>query len=146
MPRQFNFIFKELVNGDDDIVGLLAYSLYKKEKISWIQNFKKSHDKRDPNEEEISSFHDACNTKERLSSYKKDAVSLLTMVTADTTKKNSKVGKFFYGVLQSIVATIIVGILFWCLYIYFNTTGKFNFQLGPQGIEQVEGPMESSDI
>lgn len=33
MNGKYNFIYKELVSADDDLVGLIAYGIYKKHKI-----------------------------------------------------------------------------------------------------------------
>lgn len=30
MPGKYNFIYKELVTAEDDLVGLIAYGIYKK--------------------------------------------------------------------------------------------------------------------
>ena len=53
--------------------------------------------------------------------------------------------RFFYGVSQSIVATVLVGILFWLLFLYFNTSGKVSLKLTPQGVEQVDVSTENHD-
>ena len=48
MSRKYNFIYSKLVDDKDDIVGHIAYSLYKNEKIEFIEAFKKENS-REPN-------------------------------------------------------------------------------------------------
>lgn len=53
---RFNVIYQELVKKPDDLVGLLAYSMYKQEKIDYIASFTK--DKEHPPEpDELDEFH-----------------------------------------------------------------------------------------
>lgn len=33
MERSYNFIYEQLVKSEDDLVGLVAYAIYKKHKI-----------------------------------------------------------------------------------------------------------------
>jgi hypothetical protein len=35
----YNFIYEKLVESEDDINGMIAYSLYKREKIEFIRSF-----------------------------------------------------------------------------------------------------------
>ena len=35
--HQYNWVYKELVQGPDDVVGALAYVLYKQQKIAFIE-------------------------------------------------------------------------------------------------------------
>ena len=39
--KQYNFIYSKLVTSQDDVIGLLAYSIYKRHKIEYIEDFKK---------------------------------------------------------------------------------------------------------
>lgn len=54
--HRFNFIYAELVQEPDDLVGLLAYSIYKHEKIKYIERFKEDSD-RSPEPSELCDFH-----------------------------------------------------------------------------------------
>ena len=38
--KQYNFIYSKLITGKDDVVGMLAYSIYKQHKIEFIEDFK----------------------------------------------------------------------------------------------------------
>ena len=59
--RKFNFIFGTLTDNDpDNLLGLIAYSIYKNDKIRFIEEWKKDHpDKKDegPSDEAINGFH-----------------------------------------------------------------------------------------
>ncbi len=54
-PR-YSYIYNNLVKGSDDFVGLVAYSIYKKEKIKYIQDFEDAHG-HSPSTEELLDFH-----------------------------------------------------------------------------------------
>ena len=40
MERSYNFIYEQLVKSEDDLVGLVAYAIYKKHKIEFITRMK----------------------------------------------------------------------------------------------------------
>ncbi len=55
-------MFKRLVEGDNDIVGQIAYSLYKRHKCEFI-------DEKNPTEEELKAFISSCQTEQAISLY-----------------------------------------------------------------------------
>lgn len=59
MSREFNFIFKELTGGDpNNVLGLIAYSIYKNDKIKFIEEWRTEHPGEErPSDEEINHFH-----------------------------------------------------------------------------------------
>jgi len=65
---QYNFIYNKLVKSPDDINGMIAYALYKREKIQFIQDFASQHS-RQPSDGELRSFHISSNTEARLNAY-----------------------------------------------------------------------------
>lgn len=69
MPRNYNFIYKKLVKGKADIIGHIAYALYKDEKIAYIENFKKEKGK-DPNELDLKPFNDISSAEQSIAKYK----------------------------------------------------------------------------
>lgn len=77
MPRSYNYIYKELVEGQNDIVGHIAYSLYKADKIKFIEKFKADHRGIDPTEADLKPFHDASCLEGALERYKLTAMSIL---------------------------------------------------------------------
>ena len=67
--RERNVVFGSLVKGDDDIVGLVAYSIYKQNKHDWLVGFNKSKD-REPDEAESYSYIVGESTARRLAIYR----------------------------------------------------------------------------
>ncbi|MCM1028772.1 MAG: hypothetical protein NC342_00190 [Pseudoflavonifractor sp.] len=63
-----NFIYSKLVRDDDDIIGMVAYGIYKKHKIEFIESIKKEY-KREPNDEEWHAFALSTNTGSQLNKY-----------------------------------------------------------------------------
>jgi hypothetical protein len=50
-------IFAELVHGSDDIVGAVAYGLYKQTKVAWLTDYAASHGGITPSAEHEALFH-----------------------------------------------------------------------------------------
>lgn len=72
----YNFIYSKLVAGPGDLVGLIAYGLYKREKIEFIAGFKGDHSK-DPGDLDLAAFHSFTNTESRLETYRSQAEEIL---------------------------------------------------------------------
>ena len=77
MNGKYNFIYEKLVSAEDDLVGLIAYGIYKKHKIEFITKIKDEY-KRDPTEEECKSFSAASTTESQLKNYRGQAETLLS--------------------------------------------------------------------
>ena len=54
--QTYNWVYRKLVQGPDDVVGALAYVLYKQQKIAFIEQIQRDQ-QREPNEQELQSFH-----------------------------------------------------------------------------------------
>ncbi len=68
-PAEHNVVFLSLVTGDDDIVGLVAYSIYKQNKYDWLMAFNR-HLGRNPNPDEVQSYLHGESTPRRLATYR----------------------------------------------------------------------------
>ena len=66
---EHNIVFGSLVTGDNDIVGLVAYSIYKQNKHDWLIAFEKTRG-RGPNDEETQCYIIGESTPRRLSTYR----------------------------------------------------------------------------
>lgn len=77
MPRQYNFIYSKLVKSEDDIVGHIAYSLYKSEKVAYIEKFKEENGGKEPTEADLKPFNDMTSMDLRLDQYLKSGSDLL---------------------------------------------------------------------
>ena len=53
MPRKYNYIYKQLVEDRGDIIGHIAYALYKEDKIEYINKFKEEHNNNEPTEDDL---------------------------------------------------------------------------------------------
>lgn len=86
MSMQYNFIYSKLVSSEDDLVGLIAYGIYKKHKIEFISKIK-DETGREPNEEECRSFFAASNTSSQLRNYRSQAEDMLSEVMGNIARE-----------------------------------------------------------
>ena len=68
---KYNFIFNQIVENDDDFVGSLAYVLYKRNKIEYIEQYKKEHGGKEPELSELREWQKGECVKSKLENYKK---------------------------------------------------------------------------
>lgn len=66
--------FTKLVTDDKDFVGMVAYTIYKKEKLDWIEQFKVLHGD-EPSENELKQFTLASDSPLRIQQYREIAES-----------------------------------------------------------------------
>jgi hypothetical protein len=71
-----NPVFAALVKPDDDVEGLVAYSLYKQNKRDWLDHFVKATG-RAPNEAETRAYIIGESTERRLNTYRQLAAATL---------------------------------------------------------------------
>lgn len=64
-----NIVFSSLVRGDGDITGLVAYSIYKQNKLDWLQAFEAAKS-RAPDEAEVTAYIIGESTARRLATYR----------------------------------------------------------------------------
>lgn len=131
--REFNFIYSKIVNDENDFIGKIAYSIYKEDKIEFINNFNIKHSK-NPDQDELKQFHEIASTVNSISRYRLEAEALLqefldnTLTEAlaeasEEIKSNQillireevrklKPAGFWSGVWQNVMATVVLtGIL-----------------------------------
>jgi hypothetical protein len=109
-----NPVFTSLVKGDGDIVGLVAYSIYKQNKLDWLLAFQRATG-REPNEQENIAYIIGEATPRRLATYRHLADSTLAGSGPDlpsATGKPSQRSSYAYpgrqGASQGRPTTIIV--------------------------------------
>lgn len=172
MSRNYNFIYSHLVNGENDIVGHIAYSLYKSEKIAFIERFKEENNGKEPDENDLKPFHDSTCIPNRLSGYHLQASVLLkdfidytvaaTLQEAENEvrknymdnmrtifdEKTSKIKPkgFFHGVFQSIVGAICFALLV-SVFLFFLTFSKqrYTFSIGGNGSVELTSKVDSTE-
>ena len=69
MSRKYSFIFSSLVENESDIVGHIAYALYKSDKVKYIQSFKDNNGT-DPTEEDLCAFHSVSSQEDSIKKYR----------------------------------------------------------------------------
>ena len=132
MSKTCNYIYEKLVKDDSDLVGLIAYAIYKKHKIEFIEAIR-NNEQRDPTEDEYQAFAISSNVDSQLLKYRTDAEQLLSemVLTAagdeieayekemlkdyQNTIKNSLPPAWqniLYSVIGSFVFSIILGLFF----------------------------------
>ncbi len=136
MPRIYNFIYSKLVEGNNDVVGHIAYSLYKSDKIKFIDGFKKENN-REPDETELKTFHSISNQQDSIDRYRLAAANILRDFMNNTLQESiqnierecyenhaqilSKIVEplrpakrstiFWHGVLQGVVGAFIFALI-----------------------------------
>ncbi|MCX7067736.1 MAG: hypothetical protein NTW85_08610 [Methylococcales bacterium] len=120
---EYNFIYTTLVKDERDIIGIIAYGLYKRQKIEFIRNFEVKYGKA-PTDDELKNFHDISNSQSQLESYRLRALELAKefLETSLAAKANeledyydkkasdeikSAKPKFWFGVAQGFVASFL---------------------------------------
>lgn len=174
MPRKYNNIYSRLVEGKGDIIGHIAYALYKDDKIEYISHFKKEHEGKEPDEDELKPFNDISSTESSIQKYKYIASGILQSFldnTLEETKSQieeelnrnhialiketikpitppSKKMAYFRGVIQSVIGAFIFMIIM-CALVFFVklSTHKFTITIGGSGnatMEQVDVAKQDS--
>lgn len=75
--KAFGGVFQRLVNDDGDIAGLVAYSIYKQNKLDWLRAFEATRG-RAPDEAELTAYIIGEGTPRRLATYRHLAEATLT--------------------------------------------------------------------
>lgn len=76
MAKEFNYIYDRLVDSEDDIHGIISYSVYKRQKIQFITDFKNKHDGEDPKADDLQPFNDLSTSPAQLEFYRSEATIL----------------------------------------------------------------------
>jgi len=130
--RKFNFIYDKIVQGDKDLAGIIAYSVYKKHKIEIIEKIKQKKGGDNILESELEAFVELSNTDTQVESYRNEAKNVLKTYSDILLKeklddielyyKKKAVGNFFNGVWQSVVGSIVFTLLIGVLIILLWST------------------------
>lgn len=98
MANQYNFIYEKLVTAGDDVLGLIAYGIYKQHKIEFITKIKEENE-REPTQDECNSFFAASTTESQLDNYRNQAEALLSETVANIA--NEELGRFEDELIRS---------------------------------------------
>lgn len=147
MGRFYNFIYEQLVKSEDDLVGLIAYAIYKKHKIEFITRIKEKEG-REPTKDECKIFFNASTTESQLVKYRNDAQSILSDVVANTTNEEleryeqeiladyeNRIKKCMPPWWHNVIWSVIASFIFSGLGIFFYYLGITQKQSIPQQLE-----------
>ena len=151
MAKKYCSIYSKLVKNEGDMVGHIAYSLYKAEKVQYIKEQKESMKVDVLPEEIVQEFSSGRDNQKSLEHYRGMAETILQKfiggsfddmsgqvidevtnrltqhmdanITPDLPKKESWWVKFLNGCLQSIGGAIALSVIIW---LFANVVGKFS--------------------
>lgn len=87
MEVENRFIYARLVRSEEDVVGHIAYSLYKADKIAFIEKYKSENGGQDPTGEKLKEYQDYCGMESHLEWYRMQAVEVMKGFMDDTMKE-----------------------------------------------------------
>lgn len=135
---RYNYIFSALANDEDDILGQLASSVYKRQKIEYIKAFKvRNGFEQRP---DLIAFHDISNSHSQLESYRAQAARVAKdfldscmgaeseeLATFYAAKASSEISSatpgIWKGVSQSLIGSALLTLLIGCL-VFFTWSLK----------------------
>lgn len=146
--------FTKLVTDDKDFVGMVAYTIYKNEKLDWIEQFKTQNSGVEPTEEQLKQFNLTTDSDLRIQQYRQMAelrvndfigatiIDELTQyqsrIRDDAIIKAAKKG-FWQGIGENVLAGIIgagiVTLFQLGIWLYQN---KDNAEFKKQATQQIE--------
>ena len=80
-----NNIYSLLVNDQDDLIGLVAYGLYKRHKIEFIENLPNEMDK----ETNMQAFYLSSSTPSQLGKYRNEAERLIYDIVLNSAQEQN---------------------------------------------------------
>lgn len=167
MERKYNYIYRLLVKDSNDLIGLIAYGLYKQHKIEFIENYRNDHEGNEPTEEDCKAFALTTSTARSIAQYRDAATALLQKITIETTSaeleeyertmlRNYKTSlreivksespKWWQSVLWSVLGAFIFSVIVAVAFYLGSTTERNSVEIGSRVIELVQpSPSLSSD-
>ncbi|EJL6307600.1 hypothetical protein [Vibrio cholerae] len=97
MAKGYNFIYDQLVDSEDDIHGIISYSVYKRQKIQFIKDFKAKNEGNDPSEEDLRPFNDLSMSNAQLEFYKSEATVLTQSFLSHVLKADLKEREAYFS-------------------------------------------------
>ena len=128
-PQSYNKVYESLVSDQDDIVGFIAYGLYKKSKQEYITTFENKFHRR-PKPDELLT-HVSCSEMPRLNAYRKEAERTLQFLLEQAvSEKQSELEKDFQSNLWKYVnnyepPTPVEKIFTFCMSAFSGVFGNF---------------------
>lgn len=124
--KQYNYIYGKLVSDPEDVIGLLAYSIYKQHKIEFIEDFKKKKGSA-PTDADIENFIMSSVTQSQLEKYRESANTILSETVADAVQDEmGRMSLDFQNVIEPVVKKHSSS---WFKTVLLNVIGSFVFSI-----------------
>lgn len=165
LQRKYNYIYSKLVNDETDIFGHIAYALYKRDKVKFIESFKANG--KEPTEEDLELFHQISCLETTLDRYQVQASVIMDAFLNEVLKKhrsdiekkyveeqNKRLGEvvrplkpnFWYGVLQSIIGAFIFAIILAAFaFVYTFSKSDSSVVVGSEAAKGIQVPSVQTD-
>ncbi|TDB57298.1 hypothetical protein [Photorhabdus khanii] len=96
MAKEYSCIYEQLVDSDDDIHGIISYSVYKRQKIQFIKDFKQKH-QRAPTDIDLQPFNELSMSPAQLEFYRSEATVLTERFLADVLEEDLEEREVFFS-------------------------------------------------
>lgn len=162
-----NLIYNKLVSNDNDFQGLVAYGLYKRHKIEFINQLKKETNKEYISDDDLKDFHISSNMPSQLNSYMLQAERLLSdtfvSVMSEQVEEEKKAIRkdlkkeiksalpgwgrtIVISIISTIVASIVASVVLMFVSFKINFDDKVEqIQNSEKHIEQMISSLEKSE-
>jgi len=77
MASGYNHMFDKLVEDDNDFVGMVAYTRYKRQKVEWLKKFEADHGRAATDDDVTQGFSAFCGMESQISAYREQAIDLI---------------------------------------------------------------------
>lgn len=124
-PNQYSWVFDKLVTSESDIVGAIAYSIYKTRKIEYIKHFEQEHS-HGPSQPELAEFNRTAKLPGQLDDYRDKAERYLDEFCEAVLAERIRVAeqellkstflktitpKWWRGIFDNVVAGLVTSVL-----------------------------------
>lgn len=153
-------LYKKIVAGERDVVGHIAYALYKSAKIKHIEEYKAQHNDAESDEDYLDHFHTIACLDEEVNRYRIQATGIIQDFIQnsvdETTSKIEKENKekelqirrgmddikprsFMYGVWQSAVGALFLMVALAAMMFFFiMSSHEYTFTIGNGGVKKIQ--------
>ena len=165
MPRNYNYIYSQLVEDRADIIGHIAYALYKEDKIEYITKFKQENGNIELTEEDLKPFNTISSTQSSLDKYRFVAACIMQTFLSNTLDESKKdvedymnqnhlalmediikpikpipIWKsYMHGIIQSVIGAFVFMLLLCSLIFLLNfSDNQYTFTFGGKGDAKIE--------
>lgn len=141
--RKYNYIYDKIVQEPGDITGLVAYSLYKKQKVEYVSGLKEQYG-RDPSDVELATFHTV--SCQQIKNYRQDADLKIKAVYEETSRAyranmrkiyDEELKERLKGTLKGGILASVLGSFVTALIIVMMSFILIGYRLGIEGVYHV---------